>query len=286
MTTCPICTKTLFDIITEDTLGNSLPYFGYDFKKDSRLTYRILLCKNCGHGFSNPIPPDIYSNYLDIEDQQYIKNQHSRILIANKVLKLIKRHLKKGRLLDVGCSTGDFLSVAKSTYEAEGLELSEWASQEAIKHGVIHKMLLSELHGAKYDLITLWGVIEHLENPKIEVQEIYRLLNPNGMVCIWTGDRSSITAKILGLKWWYFMGQHIQYFSKNSLDLLLTENNFIKKAVYTYPYVMSLRQIADSLKRYKFLGHIASLLFDNKYLGSIKFTIKLPGEMFVIYQKK
>jgi 2-polyprenyl-3-methyl-5-hydroxy-6-metoxy-1,4-benzoquinol methylase len=286
MTNCPICKKDKFSILTEDTLGDSLPYFGYDFNTTSRLTNRILLCSNCGHGFSNPIPPNIYSNYIDIEDIQYLKNKQSRILIAHKILNIIKKYTKGGKLLDVGCSTGDFLSIAKSTFDAEGLELSEWASKEASKHNLVHKMILSDLYEKKYDLITLWGVIEHFENPEKEIKEIYRLLNSNGILCIWTGDRSSITAKILGLRWWYYMGQHIQYFTKNSLDLLLTQNNFIKKATYTYPYVMSLRQIANSLKRYKALGSIAGFLFNNKLFGNITITIKLPGEMFRIYQKK
>ena len=187
---CPICGSKDSQELYADTLGNRMPQFGYDFGPSHRLSFRTVRCSNCGHGYSSPLPPDIYANYVDVEDEAYMRNRESRLLTAQKVLAVIRNVRPAGRLLDIGCATGDFLSVAMKYYVSEGLELSTWAANVASKIGVtIHRDRLFKISGRdQYDVVTLWGVIEHFENPGQEIAEINRLLKTGGLLCLWTAQ--------------------------------------------------------------------------------------------------
>ena len=284
---CLICKSFNVRIFKDDTLGHEFPVFGYNFEPNSRKTYQMIKCDKCSHIFSHPLPSNIYSHYQDVIDVAYLINADQRIKTAEKVLEYISTIKSDGALLDVGCATGDFINIAKNYYNVEGLELSDWAAKIGIDKGLnIHKCLLSNFLGSeKFDIITLWGVIEHFQYPSEEVKHIYRLLKPGGIVCIWTGDQSAVLPRCLGFNWWYYMGQHIQVFTKKSLDTLMFNYGFTLCSKSTYPYVMSLRSIAASLGRYKILGWIGNILFKNSLFGDFKITLRINGELFAIYKK-
>jgi len=141
------------------------------------------------------------------------------------------------------------------------------------------------LQSTPYDVVTMWGVIEHFEFPRQELDAIRKLLTPHGLVCLWTGDIDSLPSRLLGSKWWYVQGQHIQFFSLRSLDGMFASAGFVRVHLERYPYVMSLRSIAKSLRRYRVLGAIANWLFGGLRFERIRLTFRLPGELFAIYQK-
>ena len=284
---CPICSSDNHCVLYPDTIGDKIPPFNYDFNPTHNLTYRVVKCKECGHAYSSPRPENLYLYYQDVVDTEYLKNQEQRIKTAKKVIARIRNFAKSGRLLDVGCATGDFISVAQKYYEVEGLELSKWAVEIARKKGFnIHQCRLNEIcQNFPFDIITLWGVIEHFEFPNKEVLNISNILNPGGLVSLWTGDLESITANLLGRKWWYFQGQHIQMFSQRSLDRLFADCGFKKIFLEKYPYVMTMCSIAKSLCRYPVIGKLASNILTTSWIAHKTITIKLPGEIFAIYKK-
>ena len=197
------------------------------------------------------------------------------------------RYRPSGRLLDIGCATGDFLTVASNRFQVEGLELSAWAIQIARQKGLtIHQ---SDLAGFQpqnpYDVLTLWGVIEHFEDPSREIGRMHRLLRAGGLVCVWTGDIESWPARLLGRNWWYIQGQHLQVFSRTSLERAFCQAGFQRLWIGRYPYVMSLKSIAKSLNRYPPLGAAAQRLFSPPSISRLRLTVTLPGEMFAIFRK-
>ncbi len=284
---CPVCGGKDCRVLRESTLGNSLPQLGYHFTPDHVKAYRMVKCGQCGHIYCSPLPINLFEKYVEIEDAEYLKGEAQRIATAEKVLKTLRHHKSEGRLLDVGCSTGDFLRAAKQYYEVEGIELSAWAAAIARARGLaIHEMPLSEFPAdGRFDVVTLWGVIEHLENPGREITQIHRLLRDNGILCIWTGNINSLTARIFGEKWWYFMGQHIQYFSDATLDLLLKRCGFSRVTITSYPYVLSMGAVANSIGRYPLLSGLLSRILKSSVLSERTITFALPGEMFAIYVK-
>ena len=284
---CPVCRSGEYRIMYPDTLGSRLPEFGYDFSPSHTHSYRVLRCRSCRHAYCSPMPANLFENYVSVRDEEYLKNRQQRIDTGERVVSIIRKFKQSGYLLDVGCATGDFLCVASSHFKVEGLELSNWAADIAAEKGfVIHRKRLSALRAdGHYDVVTLWGVIEHFEDPAMEIGEIHRLLRAGGIVCLWTGDVDSMLSRLLGRRWWYFQGQHIQYFSRKSIDRLFADHGFVPRAMRTYPYVMTLRSLAKSLGRYRVIGAVARALFDNSRIGEWKVTFSLPGEMLAIYEK-
>ncbi|MBI4381931.1 MAG: class I SAM-dependent methyltransferase [candidate division NC10 bacterium] len=284
---CPVCGTSEKRIVYHDTLAGAPAEFGYDFTVRHKLTFQIVECPHCTHRYASPRPDDIWQEYQDIADNAYLSHEKDYVATFEKVIKVLKRFLPSGRLLDVGCSAGFFLSVAAHTYDAEGLELSHWAVDLAERKGLrVHKKRLEEFHPRTlYDMITLWGVIEHLENPDAQVKYIRDLLNRGGYVALWTGDVSSLPSRLLGRRWWYYLGQHIQMFTEKSINELFSKNGFEPVYRGTYPYIVSLRSVNRSLARYPWLHKITKPIFCHPRLAHKSLTMKIPGEMFLIFKK-
>lgn len=286
---CPICnSKNTLEIYPENIDLKKLS-FTYVKTPDSNKTFRVIRCRNCTHVFCSPLPKNMYKSYEDVIDKEYLKYHKSLEISACLVLPIIKKYVHSGRMLDVGCATGVFLTVAKEFgYSVEGLELSKWSSEIARKKGIqVYRQRIKSLADkfpARYDVITLWGVIEHFENPIEEMNGLRRLLKPNGILVVWTGDVNSISSKVLGRLWWYWQGQHIQYFTARSLNYLAKISGFKHLITNTYPFVATYELMNNYLGRYYFRPWIMKII---KPFFQIKpiWAIRLPGEMFWIAKK-
>ena len=84
---------------------------------------------------------------------------------------------KNGRVLDIGCGRGDFLSLFPGNWEKYGIDISEFALGEASKRGVITKFKLQDNF---FDVILFRGTIQHISDPIFRVQECYYWLKPGG----------------------------------------------------------------------------------------------------------
>jgi 2-polyprenyl-3-methyl-5-hydroxy-6-metoxy-1,4-benzoquinol methylase len=283
---CPVCASedaVLYHAATiEDPAQVS---FSYTFSPQHSRTFQALRCLGCSHVYCFPLPPDMAAHYHDVVDEEYLRHDRSRQLSARKVLDRLGRR-GPARLLDVGCATGDWLVAAREAgFEAEGLELSEWSARIARERGfVVHQKRLAALaeeHPGTYDVITLMGVIEHFERPREETHHLRRLLKPGGRLVLWTGDVDSILSRALGRKWWYWQGQHIQYFTKASLRRLLLAEGFAAVEVATFPFAATLATISNSLRRYRLQPVMIRLLSPLFRLKPVLF-LRLPGEMLAI----
>ncbi len=135
------------------------------------------------------------------------------------------------RLLDVGCSSGALLRVAKECgYDASGAEPATQAADTA--RGLGFEIFPGYLQDAgfpdnHFDVITLFEVIEHLLDPQDLLKEILRILKPGGVLLIGTGNANSWTVDFMGADWEYFdirsHGGHISFFNPKSMRML-TEN--------------------------------------------------------------
>jgi 2-polyprenyl-3-methyl-5-hydroxy-6-metoxy-1,4-benzoquinol methylase len=281
---CPVCdsaeTQPWYPAQIQDAEQVS---FSYTFSPGHNRTFQVLRCRVCTHAYCFPIPADIARHYRDVMDEEYIRHETSRILSAGAVLEASKKHQPGGRLLDVGCATGDLLVAAtRLGFEAEGLELSDWSSTIARKRGfTVHQERLGDLaqrSSATYDLITLMGVIEHFSEPREEMAHLSRLLKPGGLLAIWTGDVDSSLSRILGRRWWYWQGQHIQYFTRRSLTRLSRGAGLEVVATSRYPFAATQDTIRNSLRRYRSHQLLNGLLRPLFALKPVWF-LRLPGEM-------
>lgn len=139
---------------------------------------------------------------------------------------------KWGRLLDVGCFTGNFLLAAQEAgwREVEGTEISSSAVRHArevygltVHHG---DLLDLDLPHTAYDAVTLSDVIEHVRDPMATLHRVSELLRPEGVLYIDTPHFSSVTRLILGKRWSVFFPWHRTYFSANNMQLALETAGF------------------------------------------------------------
>ncbi len=283
---CPVCRSNDHEVMrpAEVTRAEEVS-FSYTFSPAHSRTFQVLRCRACTHAYCSPLPEDVASHYEDVVDHEYLEHAASRGLSAARVLARIGARRAPGRLLDVGCATGDLLVAARDAgYQAEGLELSAWSARLAGERGFqVHRERLATLAGrapGAYDVITLMGVVEHFADPVAEVSHLRRLLRPDGLLVLWTGDVDSVTSRVLGRRWWYWQGQHIQYFTRRSVRRLLGGVGFGGIDVELYPFGATHGTLSNSLRRYP-AHRVLSALIRPLFLLRPSWPLYVPGEMLV-----
>ncbi|WP_293891879.1 class I SAM-dependent methyltransferase [Flavobacterium sp.] len=184
--------------------------------------------------FPKPSPEKL-PRYYDSED--YISHTDGKrslferiyhliknIALKNKV-KLINAQSQKGKILDIGAGTGDFLVVAKKDgWQIIGIEPSTKAKAIAQNKGINFADKLSDLETYSFDIITMWHVLEHVTNLDEYISELKRLLKPNGTIFIAVPNFKSFDATYYGRFWAGFdVPRHIWHFSKTAIDRLFAE---------------------------------------------------------------
>jgi SAM-dependent methyltransferase len=286
-TRCPICDSSdLREVWPAEIERLDEVSFSYSFSPEHTKTFRVVRCSGCTHRFCAPLPERLVERYHDVVDDEYLKHAESRRLAAEAVLETVKKHVAGRRLLDVGCATGDFLVAGRAAgFEVEGLELSTWSCAVARERGLtVHQETLSRLaeeRGPQFDVISLIGVIEHFPEPRAEMANIARLLRPSGIVVMWTGDVSSWLARALGRRWWYWQGQHIQYFTQKSLSVLARSAGLEPIATERYPFAATHATLSNSLRRYPLHSLMSAMLKPFFRLRPVVY-LRLPGEMLFL----
>jgi len=204
----------------------------------------MFMCKKCGAGFLHPFPKNLYA------EEYYLPYITSKSNLPGFIAKHIRdgrsasadwRHISRireiesficesstgeggRRLLDVGCGTGEFLRVAKELrFEAWGTEISEYARnfcRSQFGLNVLHPDSLNELP-LTFDVITMWHILEHVEDPVKFLRMYLSKCCSGGLVVIEAPNWSSIMSKLRRKRWRFVRKDHLIYFTPDSLRYLL-----------------------------------------------------------------
>ena len=200
----------------------------------------------CGLGITNPRPDEIGPYY---ESPAYTSHSDTnagifgalyglaRNFAARQKVRLIKTTTKKskGSLLDYGCGVGVFTARAeRQGWSVQGIELSDVAralANEKLKRGVAVKDR-SELSTTTYDAVTLFHVLEHLDDPNEVLQWVRERLNPGGALIVAVPNYQSPDAKHYGRFWAAWdVPIHYWHFSKSAMTQLAQSNGWFVEAV-------------------------------------------------------
>jgi len=165
-----------------------------------------------------------YISHTDNKRSLFEKLYHfiKSIALKNKLNLINSLQSNKGRILDIGAGTGDFLSVAKNDgWKTIGVEPNDKAKAIAKNKGVSFVEKTSELENHSFDVISMWHVLEHVPDLDKQIKELKRLLKPTGTLIIAVPNFKSFDAKHYGKFWAAFdVPIHFWHFSKTAIQLL------------------------------------------------------------------
>jgi 2-polyprenyl-3-methyl-5-hydroxy-6-metoxy-1,4-benzoquinol methylase len=216
---------------TEDylnTIDYSLTGEVFNLKKNNE--YDLLV--------TQPIPENLDKYY---EFDEYISHTDDNKSLIDKVYQLVRNYTLKKKLklinsqntktkkiLDIGCGTGDFLSICKNnSWTTIGVEPNKKAREISLTKNLVVKESINDIIkiNQKFDVITLWHVLEHVPNLGEYIIQLKKLLTDNGTLIIAVPNYKSYDA-IHYKEFWaaYDVPRHIWHFSKNSIEKLFKEN--------------------------------------------------------------
>lgn len=265
--------------------------------------YRLYYCLACGLVFVFPIPSDLDGIYTeeyfkgkneknDFGYADYDKDKESMKDQFLSHLEEIEHLVSRKNIFDVGAATGYFLNLARNRgWHTAGIEISEYAANLAKSKG--HKVSCGQLPQVKiedkFDVVTMWDVLEHLDNPEKYLKIINRILvSDNGWLIINTINRESLWAKLLGSRWQLIVPpEHLFYYSKKSLELLLEQTGFEIERIKSVGKKFSLSYIFKILYRWQNLKIFAklSLYFNKPFWRKFVIPINLRDNIFIIAKK-
>jgi SAM-dependent methyltransferase len=210
--------------------------------------FSVVECQRCGLLYVNPRPsqekmgkfyPETYSWRETLEANSFLTKWVRRLekryryhLLKDEVLKVVRFSGRNcGKVLDIGCGTGDRLDVFRSLgFETFGVETSDSAdyAKEQLKLNVIKGDLFSANYpGNFFDIVILYNVLEHTHNPIRVCKEVHRIFKKKGLLVIQIPNKESLQCRLFGKRWAAFdVPRDLYYFGIPTIELLLEHAGF------------------------------------------------------------
>ncbi len=159
-----------------------------------------------------------------VEDSRYLRWLLSPL---DGLLWAVPHYRPGGRLLDVGCGSGLYLrAMRRLGWQVSGVELSAKAAAYArealgldVREGSLEEAGFPDEH---FDVVTLWHVLEHLPSPRRTLQEVVRVLKPDGILICEVPNIDSLQSRVMGHRWFHLdPPRHLYAFSPATLRAML-----------------------------------------------------------------
>lgn len=209
-------------------------------------TFRYVMCQVCGLIYLNPRPnacellsyyPSDYEAYRPPDKSTAVARWRKQRALGI-LRRFVARYHQPGKLLDIGCATGEFLKEMQAHgWEVQGVEISPQAAIIAREtYGLkvfIGPLSAFDAQGEIFDIVTMWDVMEHLPSPYAGLLQIHRMLSREGYLIFSVPNLRSFDAQLFG-HWWigWDAPRHLYLFPEPVLKKLLTQTGFeIKEQV-------------------------------------------------------
>jgi SAM-dependent methyltransferase len=243
--------------------------------------FRIVRCDNCGLIYLNPRPvKEIIGRYYPVEsyysyqdftgkklnyrewlkqaslegyyDSKNIFKKFLSWLLVRNFLIVVPRGIK-GRLLDIGCGSGEFLNQMKNFgWEVYGVEINQESADRGNKRGL--NIFCGELGGANFpqnyfDVVVLSQTLEHVYSPGAYLEKIHRLLKNGGLLIIGVPNIDCLEIQIFGRNCHALdVPRHLHFFNVLSLRRYLEKYGFEVEKVLSKKFSLPLQGIRTDLK--------------------------------------
>lgn len=262
LSSCPICKCS--------ELKEALPVSDHFLTQE---IFNVVECSSCGYCFTNPRPnqgsigryyqsKDYISHSNSSQGLQDTLYQLARKWALGTKYKLVNSYQPQGRVLDIGCGTGEFLSHLMSRgYLVEGVEPEVKAREQAIANYSIAVVPSVEQVANKeyYQVITMWHVLEHVPDVRATFKKLFALLADRGILIIAVPDRDSWDNHHYGTQWAAWdVPRHLSHFRRRDMHRLLQEHGF--ELLSTKKMWLDAFYIAMLSERYKGAGTVSALI--------------------------
>ncbi len=261
LNSCPYCRST--------TIKNILSTKDYFLTQEG---FNIDKCENCSLTFTNP-QPSINEIHKYYQSEDYVSHGAKRFSLFDNLyilarsfslkwkLSIIKKNSSQGKILDYGCGTGDFLKHSSlNGYSVIGIEPSAKAREQAtLKLGQRVYERIEEIQHVKFDIITLWHVLEHIHDISTVLEKLKEKLTETGTILIAVPNHKSKDASLFEKHWAaYDTPRHLWHFDKSSMTKLLNNEGLILEQII--PMKMDSYYVSILSDRYKNGGSIKNIL--------------------------
>jgi 2-polyprenyl-3-methyl-5-hydroxy-6-metoxy-1,4-benzoquinol methylase len=244
----------------------------------------ICKCSACGFLFTNPRPQkEDLGHYYKTEN--YISHSNLQKGLINRIYhfirkknhkkkySIIKKEIPSGKILDIGCATGEFLNYFKRKgWGVTGVEPDSDARKFASENYKLNVFLESELDNfedGNFDVITMWHVLEHVSDLNKRMSELVRLVKTDGLIVIAVPNAGSYDAQQYGSFWaGYDVPRHLYHFSREAALNLF--NKYSLKCIEIVP--MKFDSFYVSLLSEKYLSE------KKKYFKAFRMGLKSNRE--------
>jgi 2-polyprenyl-3-methyl-5-hydroxy-6-metoxy-1,4-benzoquinol methylase len=216
--------------------------------------FDIMECPACGFVFTQDIPQEQeIGKYYESPD--YISHSNTakglknkiyhlvRSIMLRKKTRLIKKLtlLKNGKLLDYGAGTGYFArAMQERGWDVTAIEKSSQARGLALKEfgfEMLPEEKLTDIGDKSLDVVTMWHVLEHIQDLDRMWEEIYRILDDTGIAVIAVPNCRSYDAQLYKENWAaYDVPRHLWHFSAGTIMKWGEKHGFILERKYTMPF--------------------------------------------------
>jgi SAM-dependent methyltransferase len=194
-----------------------------------------------------------------------------------------------GRILDVGAAAGAFVKAAADRgWTAYGIEpckfLVDWGKRNLGLGRHLSAGIIDDVENGKFDVITLWDVIEHTTDPNKTMEEVCKRLDKRGYVVLNIPDISALVPVLMGKNWPFYESAHLYYFTPDTLDRLMLKHDLHRVYKSKYYQGLSLGYLSYRISQFSKVasGMMVELV---KALGLTEVPIKYwIGQTLLIYR--
>ena len=221
-------------------------------------SYNLVACRDCGTQFNETYYVNqrfrdglFEKGYYDSVQSQAFKNRLDEyqndpsVKVYDRYLHIVEDKLgvKPGNVLDVGSAFGTFLKVASNRgWKPHGVEYSKFSCSAAREHWGFEifngDITMSPYQKGQFDLITYWDVIEHVIDPRANLEKANALLREGGKLLITTDNYQSMLSAIANMAYQitfgrvkypiqkFYIPHNTYYFTPKNFKMLLEATGF------------------------------------------------------------
>jgi SAM-dependent methyltransferase len=198
----------------------------------------LVRCEHCKLVYTGCLPSE-----SELRDYYSVYPENTRMseLTLRRYDELLSRlepFRETGRLLDIGCGDGHLLAAAREHgWATYGSEFGEGPRRRALEQGLDVRPApfpATDDEVGSFDVVISIEVIEHVTDPREEVEGMRMLLRPGGCAYLTTPNFNSLTRRTIGARWRVIeYPEHLNYFTPGTLDRLLVGSGLSKLELKT-----------------------------------------------------